>query len=72
MPRYYDDNYGEWHDMEDSEVRAFYRETQKTNVLKKCQGCGREVRIQPHYAYCNSCAEKSSAAKISVRSTNNK
>lgn len=58
MPRsYYDDNYGEWHDMDDPEVQAFYRETQRTNVTKKCEGCGKMVKIQPHYAYCNSCAD---------------
>lgn len=57
MP-YYDDNYGEWHEMEDEDTREFYLQTQKTNVIKKCKGCGRTVKIQPDYAYCNSCAEK--------------
>ena len=55
---YYDENYGHWNDMEDPEQRAFYARTQRTNVKKQCQGCGRTVKIQPQYAYCNSCAEK--------------
>jgi hypothetical protein len=55
---FYDDNFGEWEDMDDPDSREFYAQIQKTNVLKKCQGCGRRVRIQPQYAYCNSCATK--------------
>lgn len=58
MTGYYDDNFGAWEDMDDPDNRAFYDQVQKTNVRKKCQGCGRMVRIQPQYAYCNSCADK--------------
>lgn len=58
MPSYYDDNYGEWHDMDDPEVQAFYKHTQRTNVRKKCSRCGQIVRIQPHYSICNSCLDK--------------
>ena len=58
MTTYYDDNFGEWGDMEDADMRAFYRQVQKTNVKKECAGCGRKVRIQPNYAYCNSCADR--------------
>lgn len=54
---YYDDNYGEW-DIQDEDDLEFYRRTQRTNVRKKCAGCGKSVRIQPDYAYCNSCATK--------------
>lgn len=54
----FDDNYGQWHDTDDREVRAFYRHTQRTNVTKVCEDCGRTVRIQPHYAVCNSCADR--------------
>lgn len=60
---YYDDNFGVWEGMDPSHpdyednVR-FYRRLQRTNVEKTCQGCGRKVRIQPHYAYCDSCATK--------------
>lgn len=57
MPSYYDDNYGEY-DIQDEDDIAFYRERQRTNVRKKCKGCGRMVSIQPDYAYCNSCATK--------------
>ena len=56
MPIYYDDNYGEWEDMNDPDMQDFYLETQRTNVEKRCEGCGRIVRIQPDYAYCNRCA----------------
>lgn len=59
MPNYYDDNYGHWDMEEDIEdMKAFYNQVQRTNVRKKCQGCGRMVSIQPHYAYCNDCATK--------------
>lgn len=57
MAVYYDDNYGEY-DIQSEDDIEFYRERQRTNVLKTCQGCGRKVRIQPDYAYCNSCADK--------------
>jgi rRNA maturation endonuclease Nob1 len=58
MPTFYDDNYGTWEDMYDEDNIEFYQRTQATNVRKKCQGCGRIVRIQPQYGYCNSCADK--------------
>ena len=55
---YYDDNCGAWDmDGDEGERHAFYRQGQRTNVRKRCQGCGNMVRIQPHYAYCNSCAD---------------
>ena len=56
MPEYYDDNYGNWHDMDDPEMREFYFKTQRSNVRKKCVGCGRMVNIQPHYDVCDACA----------------
>jgi hypothetical protein len=55
---YYDDNFGEWHDMDDADMRAFYCETQRVSRRKKCQGCGRMVRLRPDYGYCNSCADR--------------
>lgn len=58
MPTYYDDNFGHWNDMDDPDMIQFYRQVQETNVEKTCEGCGQKVRIQPHYAYCNSCADK--------------
>ena len=58
MPIYHDDNFGTWNDMDDPEMVSFYHQCQRTNVTKKCQGCQEMVNIQPHYAYCNSCADK--------------
>jgi hypothetical protein len=59
MSNLYDDNFGHYEENDDPEgTREFYDHIQKTNVKKKCQGCGRMVLIQPHYAYCNSCADK--------------
>lgn len=56
---YYDDNYGVYEDDEDpEETRKFYKETQAQSVYKKCQGCGKRVKIKRDYAYCNSCADK--------------
>ena len=61
MSQFYDDNYGNWemgdHPEDRAESVAFYRQTQRTNVTKVCKRCGRTVRIQPHYAICNSCAD---------------
>lgn len=53
---YYDDNFGHW-DMQDDEDRDFYRQVQRNSVEKRCRRCDRMVRILPHYAYCNSCAD---------------
>jgi hypothetical protein len=58
MTEYYDDNYGHWTDMDDPDMREFYKQTQRESVWKKCQGCGRRVKIKRDYAYCNSCADK--------------
>jgi rRNA maturation endonuclease Nob1 len=58
MPRsYYDDNFG-FYDIQSEEDIEFYHEMQRQSVRKKCQGCGRMVKIKPDYAYCNSCCEK--------------
>ena len=54
---YYDDNYGRY-EIDGPEDVEFYRQVQSTNVRKRCSGCDRMVNIQPHYAYCNSCADK--------------
>ena len=58
MPTHFDDNFGTWSDMDDPDMRSFYNHVQKTNIKKECSGCSRMVNIQPHYAYCNSCADK--------------
>ena len=57
MKSYYDDNYGHY-EIESEEDIEFYHRTQRQSVRKKCQGCGRMVKIKPEYGYCNSCAEK--------------
>jgi hypothetical protein len=57
MGTYYDYNYGHWDVMDDPDMVAFYHQTQKNNVRKKCQRCNRMVRIKPEYAICNACAE---------------
>lgn len=58
MTDYYDDNFGHWEDMDDPDNREFYKQVQKESVWKKCQGCGRRVKLRPQYGYCNSCADK--------------
>lgn len=58
MPRsYYDDNFG-FYDIQSEEDVEFYHEMQRVSVRKKCEGCGRMVRLKPDYGYCNSCADK--------------
>lgn len=52
-----DDNFGAY-DIQSEEDVEFYRDIQKHSVGKKCRGCGRMVKILPHYAYCDSCATK--------------
>ena len=54
---YYDDNFGHWN-VEDEDDLEFYNQVQKESVVKKCQGCGRRVKLRPDYGYCNSCADK--------------
>ena len=57
MPSYYDDNYG-FYEIDGPEDVEFYHQTQKESVWKKCQACGRRVKIKRDYAICNSCADK--------------
>lgn len=54
---YVDDNFGVW-DIEDEDDLEFYNQVQAESVRKKCHGCGRVVKLRPHYAYCNTCADK--------------
>lgn len=63
MASYYDDNFGHWENMEpgnpDREDNLeFYKRVQKESVWKKCQGCGRRVKIRREYSICNSCATR--------------
>jgi hypothetical protein len=53
---YFDDNFGAW-EIRDQEDVDFYHQVQKESRLKKCQGCGRKVRLRPSYAICNACAD---------------
>ena len=55
---YYDDNFGHWDDMDDPDMKDFYRDVQRRSVVKKCVGCGRRVKILPEYDVCDSCATK--------------
>lgn len=55
---YYDDNFGFWEGMDDPDMRDFYHQVQRESRRKKCQGCGRMVRLRPDYAICNSCADR--------------
>jgi hypothetical protein len=53
---YYDDNFGHWHIEDDSDI-DFYHQVARESVRKKCQQCGRTVKLRPDYAICNSCAD---------------
>ena len=57
MVSYYDDNFGDY-DIRDEGDVEFYRDVQRRSVLKKCRGCGRNVRILPNYTYCDGCATR--------------
>jgi rRNA maturation endonuclease Nob1 len=58
MPRtYHDDNFG-CYDIQDEDDVEFYKQVQRESVWKKCQGCGRKVKLRPDYGICNSCAER--------------
>jgi hypothetical protein len=57
---YYDDNFGHWDTdgYEDpNSVRSFYQYVQRNSVEKECADCGQTVRLMPHYAVCNDCAD---------------
>ncbi len=54
-PIYIDDNFGVY-EIESDEDVEFYHSVQKRSVLKKCDGCGRQVRLLPDYGYCDRCA----------------
>jgi hypothetical protein len=51
-----DDNFGVY-DMSDPESEAFYHRVQRESVWKRCNGCGRRVKLRPDYGICNSCCE---------------
>jgi len=58
---YYDDNFGAWEDMDDPDMREFYRQVQRESVTKECSVCGRVVRLRPDYDKCDSCCRKMEA-----------
>jgi hypothetical protein len=57
MRSYYDENFGHW-DIEDEDDVEMYRRFQRTNVLKTCRTCEREVMLQPQYDQCDGCATR--------------
>ena len=57
MACHVDDNFGTY-EIEDEDDLQFYRDVQDRSVETVCQGCGRKVKLLPHYAYCDSCARK--------------
>jgi len=57
MKSYYDDNFG-CYVIDGLEDVEFYRRVQRESRRKKCQGCGRVVRLRPDYSYCNTCADR--------------
>lgn len=57
MASYYDDNFGHW-EIRDQDDIDFYHQVQRESRPKKCERCGRVVRLRPDYAICNSCADK--------------
>jgi len=58
MSGYHDDNFGNWENMDETDMVDFYHEVQRKSVEKKCVGCGRTVRIRPQYDVCSPCADK--------------
>jgi len=57
MRTFADDNFGVYEIAGEEDVE-FYFDVQARSVKKRCGGCGRLVKILPHYAYCDSCARK--------------
>lgn len=62
MTEFYDDNFGHWDmgsdgDSDAGERIAFYHKVQRESVMKKCEQCGRMVRLRPDYAICGRCAD---------------
>jgi hypothetical protein len=54
---YFDDNFGHW-DIRDEDDVKFYKQVQRESRMKTCKSCGRQVRLRPDYAICNSCADR--------------
>lgn len=58
MSQYYDDNFGNWSDMDEPETQGFYRDVQRRSVMKTCSICGRRVKLLPDYDKCDSCCRQ--------------
>lgn len=54
---FYDDNFGHY-EIEGEEDVEFYHQMQRKSVRKRCQDCGRMVKIAPEYGICNACADR--------------
>ena len=54
---YADSNFGVY-DIDGPDDVDFYHRVQQQSVPTECRGCGNHVNLLPHYAYCNSCADK--------------
>ena len=57
MTLYFDDNFGEWDDMDDPAMVDFYFRVQGETVEKRCIQCGRIVLLCRGYDICNRCAD---------------
>lgn len=55
---FYDDNFGSWDDMNDPDMREFYRDVQRRSIVKVCVLCNRQVKILPQYDKCDNCMRK--------------
>ena len=52
-----DDNFGVYN-IESEEDVDWYHEVQMDSVWKKCERCGRRVKLRKSYGTCNDCMEK--------------
>lgn len=55
-PTYVDDNFGAY-EIDSPDDVEFYKANQRRSRSRKCQGCGRRVRLLPGYGYCDGCAD---------------
>ena len=57
MAKYYDDNFGEWQNMQEEGMVEFYHQVQQESEVKVCKQCGETVRLRRQYVICNDCAD---------------
>ena len=53
---YCDDNFG-CRELETEEDVEWYHQVQSESVWKKCDRCGRRVKLRKSYGTCNNCME---------------